>query len=481
MDSITQFKYQSKFQFLIANAKLQLNDHQVEGVMWCIANEIADNPTGNVRGGILADEMGLGKTILMIGTMYAHFLRHTLIVVPPVLMQQWRTEIYKITGHTPLVYHGINKQTTTLQQLQHAPIVITTYSTLLLDKLLPKIKWNRIIYDEAHHLRNSKTKRFQAHKNMRAGVRWLVTGTPMQNKQDDLISLYDMLGFSQSHYENAGALAKLRQSFILRRTKKQVGIQMPALNVTMCNVAWATQTEKRFAEEIHALMPNQTKVPTDKCGDYAHYCKYQFEKPMFYACLRARQACIAPNIMADHIHYLANRRIIPPAYRDTLAHSSKLDAVIAKIVEHKNDGRGKLVFCHYKREIDTISHRLKHQHGFDNVYTYDGRQSKKQLATIINKAFVIILQIQIGCEGLNLQKNFSQVYFVSPHWNPAVEDQAIARCHRMGQTTDVNVYRFIMEGFNENPDPDKEETISLEQYVQLKQMAKSFISNKLLA
>jgi hypothetical protein len=86
--------------------------------------------------------------------------------------------------------------------------------------------------------------------------------------------------------------------------------------------------------------------------------------------------------------------------------------------------------------------------GIDKIATFDGRISGgKRLGILNDKNDVLILQIQTGCEGLNLQENYSEIYFVSPHWNPAVEEQAIARCHRIGQKKEVVVNRFEMSGF----------------------------------
>ena len=98
----------------------------------------------------------------------------------------------------------------------------------------------------------------------------------------------------------------------------------------------------------------------------------------------------------------------------------------------------------------------------------------KKMGSINDVIDVLILQIQTGCEGLNLQENFNEVYFVSPHWNPAIEDQAIARCHRIGQKDDVHVFKFVMEDF------DREEAITLETYIHHVQEYKRLISHSLL-
>jgi SNF2 family DNA or RNA helicase len=148
--------------------------------------------------------------------------------------------------------------------------------------------------------------------------------------------------------------------------------------------------------------------------------------------------------------------------------------VIEYIDKKKYNGKGKLIFCHYINEIDEIEKRLV-KLGMKNVKKYDGRNSGPEtLKKISEPADALILQIQTGSEGLNLQEHYSEIYFVSPHWNPAIEDQAIARCYRIGQKNQVDVYKFGMEQFN-----SKE--ISFEIYMEGKQKMKREESNKILA
>jgi SNF2 family DNA or RNA helicase len=110
----------------------------------------------------------------------------------------------------------------------------------------------------------------------------------------------------------------------------------------------------------------------------------------------------------------------------------------------------------------------------EKVATFDGRTSAGKRSDILNaKNDVLILQIQTGCEGLNLQENYSEIYFTSPHWNPAVEDQAIARCHRIGQTKPVYVQRFEMKSF-------EEETVTIDKYVGCLQEHKRIIANEII-
>lgn len=123
--------------------------------------------------------------------------------------------------------------------------------------------------------------------------------------------------------------------------------------------------------------------------------------------------------------------------------SSKLSKVIETIVNSEKEKK-KIVFCHFRAEIDEIYRKLSSNNYKTEII--DGRTNNSKRISILNNVKnidVLILQIQTGCEGLNLQ-TFSEVYFVSPHWNPSIEEQAIARCHRIGQTEEVNIYRFIM-------------------------------------
>ena len=452
---MTSLSTREKFQAFLTQANLETKQHQLDGVEWCVNNErnghMADDT--RVRGGLIADGMGLGKTLQMLGTIVCNFQRRTLIVVPRALLEQWETAIIKTANHTPLVYHGTEAKTLAGTAVEAAPIVITTYGMVALHTNSPlyTTKWNRVIFDEAHHLRNAKTSIHQNALRLQSNIRWLVTGTPIQNRKSDFYSLCAQMGMPQSYYSNSDNLVHLARSFLLRRTKKEAGITLPAIHYTTTEVRWETKDEKELAEDIHSLLQFSHVDPGSERRIDNQIAA--LDMPMLAVLVRARQACIYPKLMKNNFEALTKAGLLAESsahvrmMQSPTASSSKLNAVVAAIVERKNNKNAKIVFCHYRGEIDELQHRLlRHEM---SVETFDGRtpQSEREHILTSTTCDVLILQIQTGCEGLNLQY-FSEIYFVSPHWNPAVEDQAVARCHRIGQQKETHVFRFNMVGFH---------------------------------
>ena len=460
-----------RFRWFIQKADIQYKQHQYDGVQWCLQNELSKE---KVRGGIIADEMGLGKTITAIGLLLTNFMTKTLVVLPNVLIAQWVAEIHRTTGHKPLVFYGADKKTITLEQLSSVPIVITSYSHIsvsalnvddpVVKSMLHMVKWNRVIFDEAHHLRN-KNARYWGAKVLASPIKWLITGTPIQNKRRDFYNLCSVVGLPSSYYTNPDNMQELLDNYVLRRTKSEAGIHLPKVELGCNMVDWATEDERVLSEDIHNAIRSADSIERLKL------------------IIKARQTCILPALLKKSMQDMIDDNIIPKSdsHVGALSSSSKLDAVLDTLLSRRENGNGKLIFCHFREEIDTIVSRLE-ESGVTSVATFDGRTSLiKRANTLREKVEFLVLQIQTGCEGLNLQKDFSEVYFVSPNWNPAIEEQAIARCHRIGQVKPVHVFRFQMTTY-QKLEPFVEETFSpsLDQYIQNVQSVKREIIEEII-
>jgi SNF2 family DNA or RNA helicase len=451
------YKCMKRYKKMIKMLDMDKKQYQVDGVQWAIENELNHAPMFNVRGGFLGDEMGLGKTIIMTGILMSNSLLRTLIIVPLALLDQWKRQISDISNDEPLEYHGTNKKNITKQDIEEKRIVIATYTEISIIKghpsVLHDIEWSRVIFDEAHHLRNCNTAVYAGARKLKAGIRWLVSGTPIQNSKNDFYALCGILRIPSEYYRDKTKHKELSTNFILRRTKKKVGINLTDIHLHKNTVEWSNEGEKELAKNIHANL-KFSNLP----GSSENFNKL----PTFSALIRAKQICVLP-------------RLLPIKLSDDVANSSsKLDKVISDILKNKDNGDGKLIFCQFREEINEIMKRL--QNNQMNVAVIDGTTTASKRKKALNSIYdALILQIQTCCEGLNLQANYNEIYFVSPHWNPFVEEQAVARCHRIGQTKPVKVYRYEMEGFD-----TEHTTKSLETHIHEKQESKLIISTELL-
>ena len=493
---------QKSFHTYLDNAGLEKKAYQLDGVTWCVEREMGTmldslqvSQGGNakqfIRGGIVADEMGLGKTIMMLGICITNMMTKTLIVLPFGLLQQWWLQIYKTTGHKAIIYHGANKKKYSVEQLNKSVIVLTTYGAIcgkinkvestkknkvIIENDLHKVKWNRIIFDEAHHLRNKNTLLFLSALRLKSSIRWFVTGTPIQNKVKDFYSLCLLLGLPISFMkENIDFIVK---KFVLKRSKKEVGILLSDVVNVYKNVSWSetenvVNREKLVSQKIHGLLEFSGVIDNvaidDFNGTYKHLPDSGNNMAMVLL-IRAKQSCISSKLLIKKTAAAAAAAADAAPVAGTcvveddtklMFTSEKINIVVDLIYSRILNGNGKIIFCDFHEEMDIIEKRLCILQNNIKIGKIDARTKKNNRMTLLNNPFdVLIIQINSGAEGLNLQENYSEIYFVSPHWNPSIEDQAIARCHRFGQKKPVSVFRFMMDGF------DKEnKTISVEQHI----------------
>ena len=420
----------------IKHGNLHHHNYQEQGVSWCLTQENSE-----ISGSILADEMGLGKTITMLGVVALNINshKHTLVVVPPVLIEQWVSQCALILGHVPFVFYGSYKKHIDVIP-SDAYVVITSYGSLS-NKTLIDHKWDRIIFDEAHHMRNSKTRNFRTANDLTAKFKWLITGTPLQNKRKDLYSLFTLIKIPRATYIVEENRIHLLRTYMLRRTKASVGLDknMPPLTIKPEMIKWNDPNEKQASEKIHEML-EFSRVKTKPTKNSSILTQLLADMPPIVLLTKAKQMCVMGTCNSKKQNLMSGTNVKP----------SKLTSVLDHIIKNHNPNSKMLIFCHFRNEMDAINDKLEEH----NIKTakIDGRiPSKKERARLLNDQSieVLLLQLRVGCEGLNLQ-NYNEVYFVSPAWNPFIEDQAIARCHRLGQKKAVKVYRFYMQGFEQD-------------------------------
>jgi len=484
---------------------IQERDYQIKAMKWCIAKEngyhVKFDKNGDITGdiietkkaGLVADEMGLGKTIVMLGTWVGNFKRNTLIVLPSALLHQWSKLIKKFFGFEPLVFHGY-KSRMSIDKIKQYHIVLTTYgmvSTRPKNKRrndtwtspLWEIQWDRIIFDEAHHLRNHFSNKHKGVAKLKGDVKWFITGTPIQNLGKDLISLCKLMGFYDEMLENPKNIIEILRKYTLMRSKKQVGLKMdPVENITITIDVYDSPEEAKLIKDVHSML-SFANVTVENVDAAISYLKGDSPLPLL---VRSRQVCVAPTILTRRLKTLIAMGEIPADIRwKPCKTNTKLRVITETAVEA--DGRI-LMFCHYMQEMDLLEKMLKQSglsvkvmNGKTNVnerkyiglpfiktddWTKIFAKSKFEEETNLLQSLimpmlepdVLLVQIQSCCEGLNLQQ-FNNVFFTSPHWNPAVEDQAICRAHRIGQKKKVKVYKFITEIQNL-----KDDIITLDKY-----------------
>lgn len=398
-------------------------------------------------GGILADDMGLGKTVQALSYMHYYRKHHgklkALVVCPTTLMFNWENEIRKFTPELTWYIHHGGERTRNKEQFAHAEIVITTYGTLRSDiKLLVDIPFDYVILDESQAIKNPASKVTRAACLLNAKHRICLSGTPLQNNTFDIFAQMNflnpgMLGsieFFRQEFaipidkfgeaDRKDHLRKLLYPFILRRTKEQVAKDLPEKTETIlyCEM----DDEQR---NIYDAYRNDFR---DKIlGTIEQQGIQRSQLTILQGLMKLRQICDSPAIL-NETEKFPN-------------HSIKLEELGREITENISDHKA-LVFSQFLGMLGLIREKLKElevdYEYFDGSTSAIDREKAIQRFQNDKSCRVFLISLKAGGVGLNLTAA-DYVYIVDPWWNPAVEQQAIDRTHRIGQTKNIFAYRMI--------------------------------------
>ena len=398
-------------------------EHQKDGIRWMIERE--KEGAELCRGGILADDMGLGKTWQTIGLLVNSPVSFSLIVAPPVLIMQWSAALKKSAISTLILSGGkwIGDM--------NAPVVICSYGAIKnKNQELAARKWDRIILDEGQYIRNGpKTARYQSLDKLTTDRRWILSGTPVQNKNTDFKNLAMWLQCDKMLLKPKN-LNVVANTIIMRRSIALLTDKMPGVPTHIAHkVSFICSEEER---KFKVLVGNVEDAIERQINGMLILEKY----------LRLQQFISHPQIYTS-----AMQRKFGIDYAGTeWSHgASKLDK-FAEIIRSSTEPT--LVFCNFKQEMDILGNMAKGI-GYDIHFVRGGLTEKARAAEIeaskvATKPVILFCQITAGNCGLNLQ-HLSRVIFYTQHWNPSVIDQAMARSYRYGQTKPVTIHHIVLD------------------------------------
>ncbi|OQX09668.1 MAG: hypothetical protein BWK73_22145 [Thiothrix lacustris] len=419
-----------------ANLQADLRDYQTDGFRWMM--RLAEWGVG----GCLADDMGLGKTVQTLGLLLARAAQGAALVVAPVsVCNNWFSECQRFAPSLrPVFYRGKDRQAV-LDDLQPHDLVIASYGLLQQDvEAFQKIRWTTIVLDEAQAIKNANTKRTQAAYQLQGDFRLVTTGTPIENHLGELWSLFRFLNpgllFSQQQFgerfqtpierdhddKSRHALKKLVQPFMLRRTKNQVLQELPPRTEITLSVS-LSDAEMALYEALRQQALERLSEETAD-GENKHL-------QVLAEITRLRLAACHPQL----------------AMPGSALPSSKLQAFGELVLELRENQHKALVFSQFVKHLTLLREWLD---GQGIAYQYlDGSTPMEQRKERVDafqrgEGDIFLISLKAGGFGLNLTAA-DYVIHMDPWWNPAVEDQASDRAHRIGQQRPVTVYRLVAE------------------------------------
>lgn len=418
-----------------------LRPYQVSGYQWL-------NYLKEVNwGGILADDMGLGKTVQALS--YLEYYRRTegnlraLVVCPTTLIYNWENEIRKFTPTLRYRIHHGALRTRKKEELENVEIIITTYGTLRSDiKILSALELDYAVLDESQAIKNPSSKVTKSAVLLQAKHRLCMSGTPLQNNTFDVYAQMNflnpgMLGsveFFRQEFaipidkmgepDRKEHLRKLLYPFILRRTKEQVAKDLPEKQemVLFCEM----EEEQR---NIYDAYRNDYR--SQILGSIESQGIQKSQLTILQGLMKLRQICDSPAIL-NEAEKFPN-------------HSIKLDELARELKEDMSDHKA-LVFSQFLGMLGLIREKLVELEipfvYFDGSTSAPDREKAIQRFQQDDSIRVFLISLKAGGVGLNLTAA-DYVYIMDPWWNPAVEQQAIDRTHRIGQTKNIFAYRMI--------------------------------------
>ncbi|MEW5740974.1 MAG: SNF2-related protein [Myxococcota bacterium] len=400
--------------------------------------------------GVLADDMGLGKTVqalaLLLKVKNEHGHQVSLVVAPTSVLPNWEREIERFAPTlTYLTWHGADRREN-VERLKDVDVVLTSYSLIRRDvEELRRLKYRTVILDEAQNIKNADSATAQACKLVEGVHRVALTGTPLENRLSELWSLFDFLmpGFLGSaesfgdRFEHpisvqgdTGVRDRLKKRihpFILRRLKTEVAKDLPPKTEV---VTWVDMDPGQAALYREVLEESKRKVyeSIDKVG----FAKSRIS--ILSALMRLRQVCCDPRLLK-----------LPPGTQ--LPPSGKLQRFGELVEELTREGHRALVFSQFTEMLELLKQQADEA---KLAYQYLDGRTRDRMAKV--DAFnapdgppVFFISLKAGGTGLNLTAADYVIHY-DPWWNPAVEDQATDRTHRIGQTRAVFSYKLITRG-----------------------------------
>jgi len=411
----------------------ELRDYQREGYYWL--GRLAHWGVG----GCLADDMGLGKTVQSLAIILNLASGGpSLVIAPTSVSTNWQSEVTRFTPTIKIKLFTGKDREKTVRNLEKFDMLITTYTLLQQEsELLSSVKWQTVILDEAQAIKNAATKRSRAAMSLQAKFKLITTGTPIENHLGELWNLFHfinpgLLGTLNSfnerfaipieRYQDRDAklkLKKLIRPFILRRIKSQVLEELPSRTEVTLNVEMS-QEESHFYEALRQDAIDKLESNKEKKGRHIQ---------ILTEIMKLRQACCNPRLLDEN----------------TSIESSKLK-VFASLTEELIGGRHKaLIFSQFIGHLRIIREYLDEQ-GVHYQYLDGGTSSKKRKERVdafqSGQGDLFLISLKAGGLGLNLTAA-DYVIHMDPWWNPAVEDQASDRAHRIGQTRPVTIYKLV--------------------------------------